>query len=724
MTGGLLQIITSGKQDIYLTINPQVTFFKKVYRRHTNFSIELIEVNSENASKYNNITSFIINNGDAINKCYLEIQLPNLIFSDKYITNIDYINNKSSTLNNLQLNSTKWYNYYTNLLGYVNIEVNLYRILYNFLQTDNITINTLQNQVSQFNFINKNDKDQYINKINESVFVLIDISGYINSINLLITTNITDETNKYINSNEILNTINNMYQNMTNYLNYYYSKYIYYNKKYTKKLNGTNIDFNFAKYLGHNFFEYIGLEIGGREYIRYSNNILHINQMHNITSDNMDNYLKMIGHTPDLYMYNSDAKGNRKILIPLIFWFNKDTGSSLPLVGLQNSTVVVNVKLNDIGRILCFENYEQIFTDLLYVTIDNITVYILNTGLIYKTYHYNINDKSITYDCLYINKELLKNQFPNLSNNEIDIILKNNGTEYTLNQITKLIYPSMSDTDINNKNGLNGNNKQYIINQMQWVHFMINIKDPIYMVSSTIAVKVGSYYPYINFNMYYSQVPQPQVKLITEVVYLDDIERDKFANSKLEYVIETFNEDIYSITSLEYFDCDLSFNKPCKEIYWYLQPQIFYDGLTSYGQNTSLLYDTSKYFMNDPINKQNLTFNNLDVLISNVNINYYTYLLSYKYLNNTLPNGVYYNSFCLYPEETQPSGSVNLTAIKGKKYMINFNSKFVNEINSFVLNLNNTSSNINRNTNFILRFISKSYDLFVVNKGSANLLFS
>ena len=59
MTGGLLQIITSGKQDIYLTINPQVTFFKKVYRRHTNFSIELIEVNSENASKYNNITSFI-----------------------------------------------------------------------------------------------------------------------------------------------------------------------------------------------------------------------------------------------------------------------------------------------------------------------------------------------------------------------------------------------------------------------------------------------------------------------------------------------------------------------------------------------------------------------------------------------------------------------------------------------------------------------------------------
>ena len=89
-----------------------------------------------------------------------------------------------------------------------------------------------------------------------------------------------------------------------------------------------------------------------------------------------------------------------------------------------------------------------------------------------------------------------------------------------------------------------------------------------------------------------------------------------------------------------------------------------------------------------------------------------------------LPNGVYYHSFCLYPEETQPSGTVNLTVIKGKQYRFQFNDKFISEINNFVLNLNNSSTNINRNTNFILRFISKSYDLFVINKGSANLLFT
>ena len=716
MTGGLLQIITSGKQDIYLTINPQVTFFKKVYKRHTHFSIELIENISDRASEYNNITSFIINNGDLINKCYIEIQLPNLIFPDTYITNPDYINRKSTDINNLQSKYTKWYNYYNNLLNYINIEVNLYRILYNFLQTSNITINTLKSQVSQFNVVNKSNKDLYINKIELSIFTLIDISGYITNITKLITTELIYDTNIYISNTEILNTINNMYNNMSKYLNYYHSKYIYYYNLYNDKLSGTNINFNYAEYLGHNFIEYISLEIGGQEISRYSNNVLHINQMHKINGDDMENYLNMIGHTESLYTFNSDSKGNRKILIPLIFWFNKDSGASLPLVALQYSSIVINVKINKLSKIVCFENYERIYDTLLNVVIDD---YVINKNLLYNSYKYNIKYQNITYNCLYINNELLKIQYPDLSNDEIDIILINNGSEYTLNDITKLLYPYMTTSEIITKNGSSGLNKQYIINKMQWVHFMCNIKNSIY---NSIAVKVGSYYPYINFNMYYSLIPQPNIKLISEVVYLDDVERSQFANSKLEYVIETFNEDIFNITSLEYFNCELSFIKPCKELLWYLQPQIYFDGLTSYGQNTSLLYDINKYFKNNPISSQNLTLNYLDILLTKINMNYYTYLLSYKYLNNTLPEGIYYHSFCLYPEESQPSGTANLTEIKGKNYKINFNSTFVSEFQNFILNLN-TTNNI-RNTNMILRFISKSYDLFVVHKGSANLLFT
>ena len=43
MGGGLMQLVSVGAQDIHLTGNPQITFFKIVYRRHTNFSIECIE---------------------------------------------------------------------------------------------------------------------------------------------------------------------------------------------------------------------------------------------------------------------------------------------------------------------------------------------------------------------------------------------------------------------------------------------------------------------------------------------------------------------------------------------------------------------------------------------------------------------------------------------------------------------------------------------------------
>ena len=44
MTGGLLQIVAYGPQDMYLTNNPQITFFKTVYRRHTNFSIQQFNI--------------------------------------------------------------------------------------------------------------------------------------------------------------------------------------------------------------------------------------------------------------------------------------------------------------------------------------------------------------------------------------------------------------------------------------------------------------------------------------------------------------------------------------------------------------------------------------------------------------------------------------------------------------------------------------------------------
>ena len=67
-----MQLVAYGAQDIYLTGNPQITFFKVVYRRHTNFSMETIQqtINgSQTVGGTGNVT--ISRNGDLVHKVYV-----------------------------------------------------------------------------------------------------------------------------------------------------------------------------------------------------------------------------------------------------------------------------------------------------------------------------------------------------------------------------------------------------------------------------------------------------------------------------------------------------------------------------------------------------------------------------------------------------------------------------------------------------------------------------
>jgi len=76
MGGGLMQLVAYGAQDIYLTGNPQITFFKVVYRRHTNFSMEAIEQTwNGTVGAGGRVTATISRNGDLVHKCYLESTL-------------------------------------------------------------------------------------------------------------------------------------------------------------------------------------------------------------------------------------------------------------------------------------------------------------------------------------------------------------------------------------------------------------------------------------------------------------------------------------------------------------------------------------------------------------------------------------------------------------------------------------------------------------------------
>jgi hypothetical protein len=74
-----MQLVAYGAQDIYLTGNAQITFFKVVYRRHTNFSIESIEQTFNGFVDFGRkLTVTVSRNGDLIHKMFLRVVLPAL----------------------------------------------------------------------------------------------------------------------------------------------------------------------------------------------------------------------------------------------------------------------------------------------------------------------------------------------------------------------------------------------------------------------------------------------------------------------------------------------------------------------------------------------------------------------------------------------------------------------------------------------------------------------
>jgi hypothetical protein len=93
MGGGLMELVAKGSQDIYLTGNPQITFFKTIYKRHTNFSIESIEQTFKGDVDFGLKSTIVLSRaGDLVSDIILEINVPKLVSTDSTSTNINWMN--------------------------------------------------------------------------------------------------------------------------------------------------------------------------------------------------------------------------------------------------------------------------------------------------------------------------------------------------------------------------------------------------------------------------------------------------------------------------------------------------------------------------------------------------------------------------------------------------------------------------------------------------------
>ena len=90
MGGGLMQLVAYGAQDIYITGNPQITFFKIVYRRHTNFAMETVQqsltgTNVANKDTKKECSSIISRNGDLVTNLYVTSSTAGIVNGDAIV---------------------------------------------------------------------------------------------------------------------------------------------------------------------------------------------------------------------------------------------------------------------------------------------------------------------------------------------------------------------------------------------------------------------------------------------------------------------------------------------------------------------------------------------------------------------------------------------------------------------------------------------------------------
>ena len=79
MAGGLMQLVAYGAQDIYLTGDPEMTYFRTIYKRHTNFAMECIEQTFQGTPDFGRTSTVVVSrNGDLIHRSFLKTVLPGL----------------------------------------------------------------------------------------------------------------------------------------------------------------------------------------------------------------------------------------------------------------------------------------------------------------------------------------------------------------------------------------------------------------------------------------------------------------------------------------------------------------------------------------------------------------------------------------------------------------------------------------------------------------------
>lgn len=370
MAGGLIQLTVYGLQDIFLTGTPQITFFKIVYRRHTNFAMESIEQQFIGDTNFgSDATSIIEKIGDLMNRVYLEIELPKVDLSKN--PGKWQMNRESAKK---QLDEIKIY--YDLIYKYITCNTDMARKLDILLRVNNISMNDIIKTMQDHNFIGnlvklKQQIHTYTTTSSDfNIGTQIDLTKSIQEINLFdiptIFNSIVSKINNFdipsdektsLIKKEALYAINNhIYGLMYDFYMKIYETYITQQQIYQAIITDTYTErykFAWVEEIGHAIIDEIELRIGGQIMDKQTGDwLILFNKLYS-KEYQVENYYKMIGNITELTIFNDEVKNIYRLIIPFQFWFCRNMGLSLPLLSLRYHDIMFTVKLKDLSK-LCY----------------------------------------------------------------------------------------------------------------------------------------------------------------------------------------------------------------------------------------------------------------------------------------------------------------------------------------------------------------------------------
>lgn len=655
MTGGLIQIASYGIHDIFLIGNPQITFFRIVYRKHTNFAMEYIEEAFDGVQNFGGYLSCNLSKaGDLLHKLYLQISIPQVV-----LNKLTYSNPDPNVNSNFPY--TTFNTYYNTIQSYINtVNYNIVQPLKNLLSLNNLKYNEINSKYSiAIKRMNYNNVLATLNNIIISFNKTFNIplnNGKYNIIYLNQSIAITDvlDFNKYYNL-YIKSTSSNIVNDLTNFLNSYtlqlniikknlYDMLLFY-KNINNIINRQNINFAWVEYLGHQIINKIEVNIGGKV-IDFTDAVrmnIHFQLTNKIFND--PTYFKLIGNVPELTTFNNSPKPPYILYIPIDFWFTKFSGLAIPTIYLRHHDVTINVQLNDLINCCYYEelNSTAIIEEL--IKLDSVK---LIANYIYLSDDERKKFAQMGHEYLIDQTQIVN--FSNLKSNTLNIDLP------FFNPIKQLFWVVRNNLNISRLKYFDYSGSYYVD-----IYEFLNANNdiPVNTNSPTSRALVKIRTVDINVSSYLNV--GDNIMIINSIYY-----------SGTYKVINITNEYVY--VQFDYF---------LSENYKYNYVISSNSGQTTYIQSSQYLGNIQAFICKvinvNPISQSTLILNGVE-RFDKIDDVYTNFVQSYQY-NTRSPNyGLNTFSFALTPEEYQPSGFCNLNPINLTTMNFTFNK--TNVINS------------------------------------------